>query len=259
MIEDIYHSYLTHLEGQREKDKKFHASAAGSCFRKQLYNKYGFPQDKKDIKSYRYLRLGTIIHKDIENAVSHYNKTNKDESKKLLSEDKITLDELNVIGTYDLGLLDDEDNSFKLWDIKTVAAYKWTTKFGRIKNRKPGTDDHYKYQLGTYALGIHKKFEVNKISMYLLWYNKNTAMMREQIVSPEWIDKALEYWGELNDLEYDVGENFEEDLIPKYFKGVPYQDWECNYCPYYSICPSDLRENKKKLKGSIAPKDIRTS
>ena len=244
MIEDIYHSYLTHLEGQREKDKKFHASSAGSCFRKQLYSKFGFPQDKKDIKSYRLLRLGTIVHKDIENSVSHYNKTNKNESKQLFSEDKIELDELNVVGTYDLGLLDNEDNSFKLWDLKTVAADKWTTKFGRKHNRKPNTDTNYKLQLGTYALGIHKKFQVSKIHMYLLWYNKNTSAMREQIVSPEWTEKALEYWGQLNDIEYDVGKNFEEDLVPGYFEGVPQQDWECRYCQYYTICPSKLAEKK---------------
>jgi len=245
MIENIYHSYLTHLEEQRERDdNKFHASAAGSCFRKQLYSKFGFSQDKKDIKSYRLLRLGTIVHKDIEDSVSHYNETNKDESKQLFSEDKIELDELNVVGTYDLGLLDNEDNSFKLWDLKTVAAYKWTTKFGRKHNRKPNTDTNYKLQLGTYALGIHKKFQVSKIHMYLLWYNKNTSAMREQIVSPEWIEKALEYWGQLNDIEYDVGKNFEEDLVPGYFEGVPQQDWECRYCQYYTICPSKLAEKK---------------
>ena len=244
MIEDIYHSYLTHLEGQREKDNKFHASSAGSCFRKQLYNKNGFPQDKKDIKSYRLLRLGTIVHKDIEDSVSHYNEINKDDSKQLFSEDKIKLDELNVVGTYDLGLLDNENSSFNLWDIKTVAAYKWTTKFGRSYNRKPNTDINYKLQLGTYALGIHKKFQVDKINMYLLWYNKNTSAMKEQIVSPEWVEKALEYWIQLNEIVEDCGNNFEEELKPGYWEGVPFQDWECRYCQYYTICPSKLAEKK---------------
>ena len=80
--------------------------------------------------------------------------------------------------------------------------------------------------------------------MYLLWYNKNTRAMREQIVSPEWTENALEYWGQLNDIEYDVGKNFEEDLVPGYFEGVPQQDWECRYCQYYTICPSKLAEKK---------------
>jgi hypothetical protein len=246
MIEDIYHSYLTHLEEQRERDEnKFHASAAGSCFRKQLYNKFGFPQDKKDIKSYRLLRLGTIVHKDIEDSVSHYNKTNKDKSKQLYSEDKIKIDELDVVGTYDLGLLNKDENNFKLWDIKTVAAYKWTTKFGRKYNRRPNSDTNYKLQLGTYALGINKKYEISKIDMYLLWYNKNTSAMRQQIVSPEWIEKALDYWVKLNEILEDCGkENFEEELAPGYWEGVPFQDWECRYCQFYTICPSKLAEKK---------------
>ena len=244
-IELLYHSYLVQKENLRERDKEvFHASSAGSCLRKQMYNYYDFPQDTKDKKSYRILRLGTIVHEDIEEAIAHYEDINSDGNEKVFIEDKIELKELNVVGTYDVGQMDEEENSFKLWDIKTAAAYKWTTKFGRKQNRKPSSDTNYKLQLGTYALGIHKKFQVSKINMYLLWYNKNTSAMREQIISPEWIEKALEYWGKLNDIEYDVGKNFEEDLVPGYFEGVPQQDWECRYCQYYTICPSKLAEKK---------------
>jgi predicted RecB family nuclease len=64
--------------------------------------------------------------------------------------------------------------------------------------------------------------------------------MREQLISPEWIEKALEYWSELNNILDDSGEKFEEDLIPEIWSGVPFQNWECRYCQYYSICPSEL-------------------
>ena len=68
-IELLYHSYLVQKENLREHDKEvFHASSAGSCLRKQMYSYYDFPQDSKDRKSYRILRLGTIVHKDIEEA-----------------------------------------------------------------------------------------------------------------------------------------------------------------------------------------------
>ena len=113
---------------------------------------------------------------------------------------------------------------------------------GRKQNRKPNSDINYKLQLGTYALGVNLKYEVNKVTMYLLWYNKNTSQMREQLISPEWIEKALEYWSELNNILDDSGENFEEDLKPEYWEGVPFQNWECRYCQYYSICPSKLAE-----------------
>ena len=241
-IESIYHSYLMHVESTRDyyKIKKvFHASGAGSCYRKQLYSYFDYPQDSKDNKSYRLLRLGTIVHKDIEEAIKHY----EDENTKsdVFSEDEIKIPDFNVIGTYDVGELK-SDGEFTLWDIKTAAAYKWTTKFGRKHNRKPNSDTNYKLQLGTYALGVNLKYEVNKVTMYLLWYNKNTSQMREQLISPEWIEKALEYWSELNNILDDSAEKFEEDLKPEYWEGVPFQNWECRYCQYYSICPSKLAE-----------------
>jgi len=81
--------------------------------------------------------------------------------------------------------------------------------------------------------------------MYLLWYNKNTSAIREQIVSPDWIEKALEYWVTVNETLEDVGDHFENELKPEYWEGVPYQDWECRYCPYYNVCPSTLADKKK--------------
>tara|TARA_Y100000034_G_scaffold38268_1_gene46970 strand:+ start:501 stop:1247 length:747 start_codon:yes stop_codon:yes gene_type:complete len=245
-IELLYHSYLVQADNLREKDEKlFHASSAGSCLRKQMYSYYDFPQDRKDKRSYRILRLGTIVHKDIEEAIANYEDVNSGGNEQVFIEDKIELEELNVVGTYDVGRIDMEENKFTLWDIKTAAAYKWTTKFGRKQNRKPSSDTNYKLQLGTYALGINQKFKVGKIEMYLLWYNKNTSQMREQIVSPEWIEKALEYWVTVNETLEDMDEHFEEELKPEYYLGVPYQDWECRYCQYYSICPSTLADKKK--------------
>ena len=245
-IESLYHSYLVQKENLRERDKEvFHASSAGSCLRKQMYNYYDFPQDTKDKKSYRILRLGTIVHEDIEEAIAHYEDINSDGNEKVFIEDKVKLEELNVVGTYDVGQMDEEENSFRLWDIKTAASYKWTTKFGRKQNRKPNSDTNYKLQLGTYALGINQKYKVGKIEMYLLWYNKNTSQIKEQIVSPDWIEKALEYWVTVNETLEDVDKHFEEELKPEYYLGVPYQDWECRYCPYYSICPSTLADKKR--------------
>ena len=245
-IELLYHSYLVQADNLREKDEKlFHASSAGSCLRKQMYSYYDFPQDRKDKRSYRILRLGTIVHKDIEEAIANYEDVNSGGNEQVFIEDKIELEELNVVGTYDVGRIDMEENKFTLWDIKTAAAYKWTTKFGRKQNRKPSSDTNYKLQLGTYALGINQKFKVGKIEMYLLWYNKNTSQMREQIVSPEWIEKALEYWVTVNETLEDIDEHFEEELKPEYYLGVPYQDWECRYCQYYSICPSTLADKKR--------------
>ena len=82
--------------------------------------------------------------------------------------------------------------------------------------------------------------------MFLIWYNKNTSQMREQIVSNEWIGKAEFYWNEIYYLKEEFEENFENELIPEMTYGVPMQDWECRYCQFYSICPSTLADKKPR-------------
>ena len=246
-IESLYHSYLVQKENLRERDEKlFHASSAGTCLRKQMYSYYDFPQDAKDKRVQRLLRLGTIVHKDIEEAIAHYEDVNSDGNEQVFIEDKIELKELNVVGTYDVGKLDMEENKFTLWDLKTAAMYTWTTLFGRKENRKVNAGRNYKYQLGTYALGINQKYKVSKIEMYLLWYRKNDSFWKEQLVSPEYIEKALEYWVTVNETLEDCGKLFEDDLKPGYWEGVPYQDYECGICSYKSICPSTIGDKKKK-------------
>ena len=246
-IQSLYNSYLVQKENLGERDKEvFHASSAGTCLRKQMYSYYDFPQDAKDKRVQRLLRLGTIVHKDIEDAIAHYEDVNSDGNEQVFIEDKIELKELNVVGTYDVGKLDIEKNKFTLWDLKTAAAYTWTTVFGRIENRKANAGRNYKYQLGTYALGINKKYKVSKVEMYLLWYRKNDSFWKEQLISPEYIEKALEYWITVNETLEDCGKFFEDELKPGYWEGVPYQDYECGICSYKSICPSTLADKKKK-------------
>jgi predicted RecB family nuclease len=70
--------------------------------------------------------------------------------------------------------------------------------------------------------------------------------MREQLVSNHWIDEALSYWTELNEIKDDLGKSFENELEPNMTEGVPFQDWECRYCQYYGVCPSNLAEKKKR-------------
>ncbi len=118
--------------------------------------------------------------------------------------------------------------------------------FGRIGNRKPGADTNYKMQLATYALAVDYEHAPNTMNMYLVWYKKNDSYWRETLVGDEWVNKALEYWTELNEILDDCGEKFEEDLMPGYYEGVPFKDWECGYCPYYSICPSNLADKRRK-------------
>ena len=255
-IKEIYSAYLKHQDALRERDENvFHASSSGSCYRKQMYSYYDYPSDKKDDTSLRLLRLGTLVHTDLEKAMSMYEDKLTDMQikdapiqKSMHIEEKIKIEGLDVVGTFDVGEKIENNfgqSEFNIYDYKTAAAYKWTTKFGLKKNRVASTDTNYKLQLGTYALGVRHKYNPDRINMYLVWYNKNTSQMREQIVSNEWIDKALEYWTDMFEMKEDMGKGFEDELIPEITYGVPVQDWECRYCQYYSICPSTLADKKK--------------
>tara|TARA_Y100001951_G_scaffold57330_1_gene45510 strand:+ start:482 stop:1258 length:777 start_codon:yes stop_codon:yes gene_type:complete len=256
-IKAIYAAYLKKRDSLRQRDKNiFHASSAGSCYRKQMYSYYDFPSDDKDDKSFRLLRLGTLVHADLEKAMSMYEDKLADMQKpdapiktSIHIEEKVKIKDYDIVGTFDVGeqIMNDitKEVEFNLYDYKTAAAYKWTTKFGRVKNRVASTDTNYKLQLGTYALGIRHKYSPDKIHMYLIWYNKNTSQMREQLVSNDWIENAHMYWMGLKELKDDMEKHFEEELIPEMTEGVPFMDWECRYCQYYSICPSKLAEKKR--------------
>ena len=245
-IKSIYNAYLKEQEKLNNRDKNvFHASSAGSCYRKQMYSYYDYPSDIKDDKSYRLLRLGTIVHSDVESAISLYQ--DRFPEKDIYIEQKIHIKDLEVSGTFDAGemITINGRKEFTLYDLKTAAAYKWTTKFGRKQNRVADSDLNYKLQLGTYALGVKEKYNPDQIYMYLIWYNKNTSQMREQLVYEEWINKALEYWEEVHEIKEDLGKSFERELEPMMTYGVPMQDWECSYCQFESICPSTLSKKKK--------------
>ena len=241
-IETIYCDYLKEINMRRERDKNvFHASSAGSCYRKQLYSYFDFPKDDLDNKSLKVLRLGTVVHSDVEEAITKYQDENT--NSKIYIEEKVAIPELNVTGTFDYGEIINEDDksTFNLYDLKTAAAFKWSTIFGIKKNRKENSTRMYKMQLSTYAMAIKERFNPDHMMMYLVFYNKNTSMMREKLVMNGWMDTALEYWVELNQWLEDTGKKyFEEELMPGIIEGVPFENWECGYCSYSSICPSTI-------------------
>ena len=242
-IESIYCDYLKEINLRRERDQNvFHASSAGSCYRKQLYSYFDFPKDDLDNKSLKVLRLGTVVHSDVEEAITKYQDANPE--KLIWIEENIIIPELNVTGTFDYGeLIPSKEGKgiFNLYDLKTAAAFKWSTIFGIKKNRKENSTRMYKMQLSTYGMAIKERFDPDHMMMYLVFYNKNTSMMREKLVMNGWMDTALEYWVELNQWLEDTGKKyFEEELMPGIIEGVPFENWECGYCSYSSICPSTI-------------------
>ena len=156
-IEAIYEQYID--EKQEENRVKryegnehwYHASGAGSCSRKLYFESVEKiqPTNPLDSRTKRLLKLGNIVHDDIQNSLTHahYNKVlnnkvlntekeinNKEKDIDFHVEGELTIPELNVRGFYDI-IVDDktEDRKVYLYDIKTCGGYAWKMKFGRNK------------------------------------------------------------------------------------------------------------------------------
>ena len=125
-IEGIYKDYISKKNEKNRteryvgKEEYYHASSAGSCSRKIWFESIqkATPTDEPDNRAQRLLRLGTIVHDDIQNALLQYNVTIhsnkekenniKEKETKFLVEKEIILPTLNVRGFYDLVTLASE-------------------------------------------------------------------------------------------------------------------------------------------------------
>jgi hypothetical protein len=129
----------------------------------------------------------------------------------------------------DIGIASQKSNTAKVIDIKTCASYKWRMKFGRKPDKKG--NPNYNMQVATYGMAFANEKNIDNFEMSLLWYNKDTSAMREEYVGNEWVNKAIEYWEELNDHTED--ESYESLEVGSY--GVPMENWECRYCGFKDI------------------------
>jgi len=234
-IEQVYHSFLQSEQDENQKKYKgvetwFGASSAGSCYRKQLHKARG--DDRKELKprNMRLLRLGTIVHNDLELAVNKYMEDNKPDNLKILLEHRIELEDLNVLGHLDLCTyreVDGQISNVEVWDYKTAGSYKWRLKYGRGAVNK--IDRRYAMQVATYGMGICNELQVSTATLGLLWYNKDTSTVRKEYIPDIWFDEAYEYWTDLYEI-YEETESPEDLEVGDV--GVPFENWECKYCNY---------------------------
>ena len=241
-IPEIYNNYLEYQRKENRKKYKDHkgwfsASAAGSCYRKMMYRTMDLETKPIDPKSNRLLRLGTILHTDFEEAMK-YHKNNDTTNFITVLEHRIEIPELNVIGHLDFGIVDTDNDKIKVYDLKSCGAWKWRMKFGRKPDKSPSTN--YELQIGTYGIGLGREYDIIDVDLSLLWYNKDTSMMREENINSIWMEEAFEYWTDLNEIVNDI--NIPEELIPGARPNVPVYSWECKYCEYQeSYCPGVYR------------------
>lgn len=237
-IEEMYHEYLLE-EGTKHKQKYekykgwFSASSAGSCHRKQWYKINDYTESLPTKRPLRVMRLGTIVHKDIENAIKFYEEKYPDvfgdKRIDIYSEHRIELPDINVVGHLDIAV---HANKLYVYDLKTAHSFKWKKVFGRNIDPKPSVN--YQLQLGTYALGMMNEIDNyvkgnDFLELGLIWYKKDDSVMKVQLIDSEWVDHALFYWVELN-------EALENDKVPEVGDyNTPVSNWECKYCPYHKI------------------------
>ena len=228
-IEEIYHDYLlAESKNHKQKYEKysgwFSASSAGSCHKKQWYKINDYVELTPEVRSMRIMRLGTIVHKDIEQAINQYADKHRLDYE-LYTEHRVEIPKINVVGHLDIAVSADK---VYVYDLKTAHSFKWKKVFGR--NIDPQPSVNYQLQLGTYGLGMINQLDRKdaEVELGLIWYKKDDSMMKVQLIDSEWVDNAFFYWLELN-------EALEKEEPQVGNLNVPVYKWECKYCPYHKI------------------------
>ena len=243
-LKEIYDDYLIELDSinqsnykTKNPNKYYRASSAGHCFKKHWYAINGYEVGDMNDKSRRLLRLGTIVHRDIEKAVNWHEDrlscdVNNEYNVSFTTEYEVLIKDLNVMGSADIVLIDSEKTASVL-DVKTTHSWKWKMMFGRNKEIKPSR--MYELQLGTYGMGVSLQEDISHedMSLFLVYYKKDDSSMKYVDVNPVWMDNAFEYWANLNET-LDLVKD--ESDLPRDTLNVPVEHWECKYCPYESIC-----------------------
>jgi len=250
-FEKIYEDYIdqkneeNRLERYEGKESFYRASSSGFCSRKIYYESVEKiePTNPVESKGKRIMRLGTVVHDDLQNALVYYNNINNikldNKEKEIKNKQKesfhieknIEIKELNVRGHYDCVF---EGDNVYLFDFKTIANWSYSKKFGHKKDFDPSI--HQELQLGTYGYAVKEEFG-RLDGMYLVYYNKDNSMMNSANVSLGYVNRAYNFW-------YNINEEHKKGL-PPFRDGVsPVQSWNCSYCPYLDHCKPPNRKRR---------------
>ena len=227
------------------KEHYFGASGTNMCIRKHWFRRNKIEEsDATDIIGNRRMRLGTIQHNDLENALGWFLNNQKNQSHNSIynntntssiyssnidtidTEGEIILPELNVRGFYD-AVFKMKSGEVFLYDFKTINGWSYKLKFGRDK--KPAKVLTHETQLATYGMGVKEKYG-RLDAMFLLYYHKDNSSWKEVEVPLEYMIDAKNYWLHANDIA-------SGDVPPPKRKDEsPMQKWECGYCNYETYC-----------------------
>ena len=230
------------------KEHYYHGSGAGKCSR-QLYFKSVEKAEATNLPntaSMRKMRLGTVMHEDIQKSLLIYNNTNNTNNININNnitnntsneninknigtsqiydiEGEIIIDELSVRGFYDI--VQNKDGQVLLYDIKTAADYSFKKVFNATE---PYAMKHQELQVSTYGYGVKEKYG-RLDGMYIMYYNKNTSVIKYKQIPLMMLNSAYMFWANINK-QHSLG-------LPNFEDGVsPVMKWECDYCEFFSHC-----------------------
>ena len=223
-----YCNEANRLDRYEGMDKWYGGSSSGSCRRKLFYKVNSYEKtNATNQSSLRKMRLGTIFHEDMEQALEMFNNKSEEndwDKGKFHIESELRVPELNLRGFSD-AIFEDTDGKIYLYDFKTAGSFPWKLKFGKSGNPN---DERYALQLGSYGLAVKENFG-RLDGMALVYYNKDNSDMRTVQVPLHYMEKAKAWWTETN--------NVHAKGLPALKPGEnPSAAWECNYCDWKNLC-----------------------
>jgi hypothetical protein len=243
MFKEIYYNYLGYTNKlaqiKRTKSKTdgwLSASSAGSCYKKQYYNIIkAIPTNPPSEEALSRMRLGTLMHKDFEDAMSLMIDTGN-EQYDYYTEYPVKLKDLKVGGTLDMAIHDKSSNQLFVGDLKTIGSYPYKLRFGRdrMKNRSK-VSSNYELQVCTYAIALSNELQLPNVIPMLVYYNKDTSRIKTVEIPFSFMDEAQQYWEDTRDIIDELGDDFNE-IDANSMVGVPFSDWECGYCEFKDKC-----------------------
>lgn len=246
----MYDDFLEHKNKQHGKfrakvysEGQWSASSSGMCIKKHWFKGQGYEEEAFDKQKLRIFRLGTVMDQDFKDAATWWLKHNRLEKDFTLYMDKpLECKELNLSGMMDLLIVDNETKEGALYDWKTIKAYAYKLKFGRNPDLNPAIS--YELQLGSYKYLIEANELATVKKMSLLYYNKDTSIIKEKMVPLSYGTEALLYWKNVDNL-VNLNPQIMEDNDVFNLGEFPAYAWECKgYCPYIEHCNTPFKKIK---------------
>lgn len=193
------------------------SSSVDTCYLKQhRLTRNEIPSDKIQESSLIKMRIGTIIHADIQASLG----PNVEYEKPLISHKYGVQGRADIV-EHNIG----DPLIVSVADIKIIGGYSYKKMFGRDKEIG-GIIEKYKKQVAINGVMLEEEgYFLDR--MYLIVINRDDARYREVEVGEKYKDMAITYF--MNVI------NSDENIKPL-TENSPMHKWECNYCEFKTRC-----------------------